>query len=357
WSPKANEFVVVYGFMPSKAALYNLKCDVVFDFGEGPRNCAYFNAFGNLVVLAGFGNLPGNVEIWDVQKREKLVNIKCPDTTQFEWNPNGEYFITATTSPRLRIGNGFKVYHYSGALMHETIWPVGQELLGVEWQQFPENTFPEPVITKVKQEGIKSSQPEASKKAYTPPHLRLMKEGKNPENYIPQPKVTIPGMTTGNGAANKRNSSKSNKNKSRNKKEAAVILEGPVCEVVDNANLDTTKSDESVKRQRSSNTNRRQQAKNKAANQQVVATVKENGSETEIQQQQQQQQLQQQQQPRKVVNAEKDKKIRVVAKKLSDIKKLKARQEQGETLEINQLNKISMEGKLLEELKSLKLSA
>lgn len=51
WSPKATEFVVVYGYMPSKAALYNLKCDVVFDFGEGPRNCAYFNNFGNNILF------------------------------------------------------------------------------------------------------------------------------------------------------------------------------------------------------------------------------------------------------------------------------------------------------------------
>ncbi|XP_062137314.1 LOW QUALITY PROTEIN: eukaryotic translation initiation factor 2A-like [Drosophila sulfurigaster albostrigata] len=201
WSPKANEFVVVYGFMPSKAALYNLKCDVIFDFGEGPRNCAYFNPFGNLIVLGGFGNLPGAVEVWDVSKREKIANLKCADTTHFEWHPNGEWFVTATTAPRLRISNGFKVYHYSGALLHETLWPQGQELLGIEWQAFADNTFAEPKITKAKHEGIKSSQPEASKKAYTPPHLRLLKEGKNPEKYLPQ-STLVPGLSaTAGGAA------------------------------------------------------------------------------------------------------------------------------------------------------------
>lgn len=82
--------------------------------------------------------------------------------------------------------------------MHETFWPQGQELLGVEWQQFAEDTFKEPVITKAKHEGIKSSQPEASKKAYTPPHLRLMGEGKNPDKFMPQPQSTIPGLPPGN---------------------------------------------------------------------------------------------------------------------------------------------------------------
>lgn len=72
---------------------------------------------------------------------------------------------------------------------------------------------------------------------------------------------------------------------------------------------------------------------------------------------QQQQHQQQQQTSKKAANPEKDKKIRNVAKKLSDIKKLKARQDQGEVLELNQLNKIAMESKFLEELKALKLSA
>lgn len=75
--------------------------------------------------------------------------------------------------------------------MHETIWPQGQELLAVEWQQFADNTFTEPTITKAKQEGIKSSQPEASKKVYTPPHLR----GGN--NAVIQPQSTIPGLPPG----------------------------------------------------------------------------------------------------------------------------------------------------------------
>lgn len=82
--------------------------------------------------------------------------------------------------------------------MHETIWPQGQELLAVEWQKFPENTFLEPVITKIKQEGIKSSQPEASKKAYTPPHLRMIREGKDPDKFLPKPQSTIPGLPPGN---------------------------------------------------------------------------------------------------------------------------------------------------------------
>uniref|UniRef100_T1PCP2 Eukaryotic translation initiation factor 2A n=1 Tax=Musca domestica TaxID=7370 RepID=T1PCP2_MUSDO len=425
WSPKATEFVVVYGYMPSKAALYNLKCDVIFDFKEGPRNCAYFNPFGNLVVLAGFGNLPGNVEIWDVKMKEMIANIKCPDTTHFEWSPNGEYFVTATTAPRLRIGNGFKVYHYSGALMHETIWPQGQELLAVEWQQFAENTFTEPIITKAKQEGIKSSQPEASKKVYTPPHLR----GGNNVDKIIQPQSTIPGLPPGytssqannkkqgaqksqqqqhnnnqqqnqqqqqNQANKKRNFDRTktrreskgeggaagNNNQSpqmnKNQNNATPSpSNGEATVAPGNQEENGQQQQQQQRPQNKRNPNNRRQQPHQQQYQQkrqqnnngnnekphennIQEGHQQNQEKTANHQQQiggEQQPLQQQQQPsKKAANPEKDKKIRNVAKKLSDIKKLKVRQEQGEVLELNQLNKIAMEAKFLEELKALKLS-
>lgn len=32
--------------MPAKATLYNLKGDILFDFGTGPRNEAHYDPFG-----------------------------------------------------------------------------------------------------------------------------------------------------------------------------------------------------------------------------------------------------------------------------------------------------------------------
>nr|CAD7571493.1 unnamed protein product [Timema californicum] len=50
WSPKCAEFCVVYGFIPAKATLFNLKCEPVFDFGTGPRNAIYYNPHGNNIL-------------------------------------------------------------------------------------------------------------------------------------------------------------------------------------------------------------------------------------------------------------------------------------------------------------------
>ena len=54
WSPVEDEFCVVYGFMPAKAALFNSKCEVVYDFGSGPRNSIYFNPHGNNILFILF---------------------------------------------------------------------------------------------------------------------------------------------------------------------------------------------------------------------------------------------------------------------------------------------------------------
>lgn len=81
WSPKSTEFCVIYGYMPSKATFFNLKCDSIFEVGEAPRNSIYYNDFGNLVLLAGFGNLRGNVEVWNANEKKLLTTLQAPDST------------------------------------------------------------------------------------------------------------------------------------------------------------------------------------------------------------------------------------------------------------------------------------
>ena len=69
---------------------------------------------GNLLALAGFGNLRGNMEIWDFDKQRQVAQYQSPDTTHFQWCADGAHFATATTSPRLRVGNGYKLWHFKG---------------------------------------------------------------------------------------------------------------------------------------------------------------------------------------------------------------------------------------------------
>ena len=38
WAPNGKSFVVVYGFMPAKATLFDDTCKPVYEFGCGPWN-------------------------------------------------------------------------------------------------------------------------------------------------------------------------------------------------------------------------------------------------------------------------------------------------------------------------------
>lgn len=63
WCPNGQEFFAVYGTMPSKATMFNQKCEVVAEFGEGARNTVSVNPVGNIVLVGGFGNISPRYEV------------------------------------------------------------------------------------------------------------------------------------------------------------------------------------------------------------------------------------------------------------------------------------------------------
>lgn len=59
WSPSGKEFVVVFGYMPSKAVLFDERGRPKFDFGTGSRNTVRWSPHGRFLLLGGFGNISG----------------------------------------------------------------------------------------------------------------------------------------------------------------------------------------------------------------------------------------------------------------------------------------------------------
>merc|ERR1719242_202345 len=121
-------------------------------------------------MIGGFGNLRGKIEMWDVEKKTMVSTFDAPDSTSTSWCPDGQRFLTTTTAPRLRVGNGYKVWHYSGALQHEKAFASGDELWEADWQA--RSGAPSFTITKQMAPGIAPSQPAAAKQAYRPPGAR-----------------------------------------------------------------------------------------------------------------------------------------------------------------------------------------
>ncbi|GAA5855063.1 hypothetical protein JCM8547_002366 [Rhodosporidiobolus lusitaniae] len=175
WSPNDREFAVTYGYMPAKTVIFDQRVKVISDFGLNPRNFISYNPQGRLLCIAGFGNLAGQVDVYDRQTLKKVVTLDAPNTVHCEWSADGRYLLCATLSPRLRVDNGIKIFHFTGALVHaEAI----EELYQASWRPANPQFWPMTGPLEPAPQGIAlpatvaAPKPVAAGGAYRPPHAR-----------------------------------------------------------------------------------------------------------------------------------------------------------------------------------------
>lgn len=190
WVPTCDNdsFVCVYGHQPAKVSLFNNKCEVIFNFGEaGSFNEASFSPFGNMLAIYGFGNLAGQLHVWDFEKKKVVTTLKVPETTGLEWCADGKHILTCTTTPRLRVGNGFRLIHYTGDLVFEQISTDSNqnlELYDALWQPKP-NQFQKPKCDMKKSQlpnlmaQSKLSKFQGTAGKYVPPSMRNLNSTKS----------------------------------------------------------------------------------------------------------------------------------------------------------------------------------
>ena len=80
------------------------------------------------------------MDIYDLEKDfAKISTIEASNASVCEWSPDGRHILTATTSPRLRVDNGIRIWYANGPLMYnEEI----SELYHVCWRPQPPSTYP-----------------------------------------------------------------------------------------------------------------------------------------------------------------------------------------------------------------------
>ncbi|PHH75168.1 hypothetical protein CDD83_4437 [Cordyceps sp. RAO-2017] len=118
WSPNSREFGVVYGYTPAKATIFNDRAVAKHTFPLAPRNTIAFSPNARFVLVAGFGNFAGQIDVYDLDKDfRKICTIESGNPSVCEWSADSRYLMTATTSPRLRVDNGVKLWHVGGSLM------------------------------------------------------------------------------------------------------------------------------------------------------------------------------------------------------------------------------------------------
>lgn len=325
WSPNSKEFGVVYGYMPAKTTIFDARGNEVHSLTLAPRNTILFSPHARFIIVAGFGNLQGSMDIYDRQRQfAKIATIEAWNTSVCEWSPDGQYIMTATTSPRLRVDNGVKIWHYSGSLIFQK---EHDELFAAGWRPQDVGLFPlKSILTAAPRPHPSAEHVEINKAvnnkpagAYRPPHARTA--GVSAPTPLFQKAMangpivnsSVPGTSGVSGAGGVPG--------------AGVPVGAPPG--LSKAATKNKKKRESKKAKDDEENN--QSASNPSTLQPAAAS---NGADT-------------------APPAPEDKKIRSLLKKLRAIEELKQRQARGEKLEDTQVQKINTEASVRKELSSL----
>ncbi|XP_074338962.1 eukaryotic translation initiation factor 2A isoform X2 [Apium graveolens] len=128
------------GLVPLLATVFDKKCNPLLELGTGPYNTIRWNPKGKFLCLAGFGNLPGDMVFWDYVEKKKVGTTKAEWSVTSEWSPDGRYFLTATTAPRMQVDNGIKIFHHNGSMHFKKMY---DKLYQVDWKPESPDSFGE----------------------------------------------------------------------------------------------------------------------------------------------------------------------------------------------------------------------
>lgn len=111
---------MISGFMPADPVLFSKNNEQIFEFGKQHKNEIIWGNLGRFVCLAGFGNLNGEMEIWDMAIKKRIGVCKSNSASYCGWSPDDRKLITAILTPRLRVDNCYKIFSYTGIQIHKT---------------------------------------------------------------------------------------------------------------------------------------------------------------------------------------------------------------------------------------------
>lgn len=131
WMPNGSKpplFCVISGKMPALASLHNgTTGEPTFLFGNAHRNTIVWSNHGRFLTLGGFGNLAGGMDFYDKNKLKAIpqydpvtgADLGTRGNTAscavgYGWSPSSRYFMVSTTSPRMNVDNGVRLYKYNG---------------------------------------------------------------------------------------------------------------------------------------------------------------------------------------------------------------------------------------------------
>ncbi|XP_053993228.1 uncharacterized protein LOC128884150 isoform X2 [Hylaeus volcanicus] len=138
WHPTRNEVVYIEGKCPSDVMVCDNNGVVLHRIFKAYCNTLRWDSIGHILAIAGFGNLAGDIHFWyrndqtlDLNSAHFVAQWREPCTVLCGWSPDNNYFFTASTFPRLKVDNYFKIFSKQGKLVYNKCLP---KLYNFQWK-------------------------------------------------------------------------------------------------------------------------------------------------------------------------------------------------------------------------------
>lgn len=109
WFPAGGKFIVQSGFMPAHTVIYSEDGDPMLQLGVHHRNTLRFSPLNRFLLVGGFENLKGEIDVWDMIDMKQVGTCVSHHASRVEWAPDGRHFFTAIVEQTLRVSNEVNV--------------------------------------------------------------------------------------------------------------------------------------------------------------------------------------------------------------------------------------------------------
>jgi len=105
---------MISGLQPATATLYDKNSNPLFEFGKRYRNTIRSCPFSQSLLIGGFGNLAGEVDMWSISTTKEQGKTKAYCTVGIEWAPDGKHLLSSVLYERVKVDNEVRVLNAFG---------------------------------------------------------------------------------------------------------------------------------------------------------------------------------------------------------------------------------------------------
>jgi len=122
WEPKGHRFAVVHGAGSNKhdVSFYTMAgkaFTLLKKLDKRSANALFWSPRGGFIVLAGFENMGGVLEFYNVEDMESMRSDTHHMVTDLAWDPTGRFVATSTSYWRYQLDNGYTIWTFQGKML------------------------------------------------------------------------------------------------------------------------------------------------------------------------------------------------------------------------------------------------